>query len=177
MRWGVVWFLGMGWRRAVLKTVCSSFKEALIKSTRSDGERFWSQARFGKWGNTVCISHFSNRSLGEKDSPLSRRRFIQSFLRFILPHIPMIWKKKFGCVCRIWVTTIDYMIIAYTIRYYTGLLFHIRKWFTIRCQIWRLQGYWRIASSPILQTALSNQRLERAGLQFFYSYYRKSVAA
>ena len=37
--------------------------------------------------------------------------------------------------------------------------------------------YWRIASSPILQTALSNERLEKAGFQFFYSYYRKSVAA
>ena len=39
------------------------------------------------------------------------------------------------------------------------------------------KGYWRIASSPILQTALSNKRLEKAGFQFFYSYYRKSVAA
>lgn len=39
------------------------------------------------------------------------------------------------------------------------------------------KGYWRIASSPILQTALSNQRLEKAEFQFFYSYYRKSVAA
>lgn len=39
------------------------------------------------------------------------------------------------------------------------------------------KGYWRIASSPTLKAALSNQRLERAGFQFFYSYYRKSVAA
>lgn len=39
------------------------------------------------------------------------------------------------------------------------------------------KGYWRIASSPILQTALSNRRLEKAEFQFFYSYYRKSVAA
>ena len=39
------------------------------------------------------------------------------------------------------------------------------------------KGYWRIASSPTLQTALSSQRLERAGFQFCYSYYRKSVAA
>ena len=30
--------------------------------------------------------------------------------------------------------------------------------------------------SPILNTALSNLRLEKAGFQFFYSYYRKSVA-
>ena len=41
------------------------------------------------------------------------------------------------------------------------------------------KGYWRIASSPTLKAALSNQRLERAGIQFFYFYfyYRKSVAA
>lgn len=39
------------------------------------------------------------------------------------------------------------------------------------------KGYWRIAASPIMNTALSNQRLERAGFQFFYSYYRKSVMA
>ena len=39
------------------------------------------------------------------------------------------------------------------------------------------KGYWRIADSPILKTALSNQRLEKAGFQFFNSYYRKSVAA
>ena len=38
------------------------------------------------------------------------------------------------------------------------------------------KGYWRIAASPILQTALSNQRLERAKFQFFYLYYRKSAA-
>lgn len=39
------------------------------------------------------------------------------------------------------------------------------------------KGYWRIATSPTLQTALSNQRLEKAGFQFFNSYYRKYVAA
>ena len=39
------------------------------------------------------------------------------------------------------------------------------------------KGYWRIAASPTLKTALSNRRLERAGFQFFYAYYRKSVAA
>ena len=39
------------------------------------------------------------------------------------------------------------------------------------------KGYWRIAGSPIMNTALSNQRLEKAGFQFFYSYYCKSVAA
>ena len=54
-------------------------KEALMKSARAGNERFCSQARFGKWRNTVCISHFSNRRLGAKDPLPSRRRFIQSF--------------------------------------------------------------------------------------------------
>lgn len=38
------------------------------------------------------------------------------------------------------------------------------------------KGYWRIAGSPILQTALSNQRLEKDGFQFFNSYYKSVVA-
>ena len=38
------------------------------------------------------------------------------------------------------------------------------------------KGYWRIAGSPILNTALSNERLERDGFQYFFSYY-KSVTA
>ena len=37
------------------------------------------------------------------------------------------------------------------------------------------KGYWRIASSPILKTALSNQRLEKAGFQMFCSYYKSVV--
>ena len=56
-------------------------REALIKSARAGSERFCSQARFGKWRNTLCISHFSNRRLGAKDPLPSRRRFIQSFPR------------------------------------------------------------------------------------------------
>ena len=38
------------------------------------------------------------------------------------------------------------------------------------------KGYWRIADSPVLKTALSNQKLEKAGFQYFFSYYSKSVA-
>ena len=38
------------------------------------------------------------------------------------------------------------------------------------------KGYWLIAGSPILNTALSNERLERNGFQYFFSYY-KSVTA
>jgi len=34
------------------------------------------------------------------------------------------------------------------------------------------KGYWRIASSPILQAALSNAKLEKSGFQYFCSYYK-----
>ena len=46
-----------------------------MKSTRADSERFCSQARFGKRGNTLCIARFSNRRLRTKDPLLGRRRF------------------------------------------------------------------------------------------------------
>ena len=58
--------------------------EALNKSARAGSERFCSQTRFGKWRNTVCISHFSNRRLGANDPLPSRRRFVQSFLYLVL---------------------------------------------------------------------------------------------
>ena len=38
------------------------------------------------------------------------------------------------------------------------------------------KGYWRIAGSPILNTALTNERLEKDGFQYFFFYY-KSVTA
>ena len=38
------------------------------------------------------------------------------------------------------------------------------------------RGYWFVANTPVMQTALSNTRLERAGFQSFSAYY-KSVAA
>ncbi len=38
------------------------------------------------------------------------------------------------------------------------------------------KGYWRLSNSPILNAALTNERLERAGYQFFTPYY-KSVPA
>ena len=56
-------------------------KEALIKSARADGGRFCHSRRFENRGNTGCISRFSNCTDGAKDSPLSRRRFIQRFPR------------------------------------------------------------------------------------------------
>ena len=46
-----------------------------MKPTRADSERFCSQARFGKRGNTLCIARFSNRRLRTKDPLLGRRRF------------------------------------------------------------------------------------------------------
>ena len=44
-------------------------REALMKSTAVDGERFFVKTRFGKWRNTLCISHFSNRRIGGKAPP------------------------------------------------------------------------------------------------------------
>lgn len=38
------------------------------------------------------------------------------------------------------------------------------------------KGYWRIAGSPILNTALSNERLEKDGFQYFFSYYKSVIA-
>ena len=56
-------------------------REALINSARADGRRFCFIRKFEKWRNTVCISRFSNCTDGTKDSPISRRRIIQRFLR------------------------------------------------------------------------------------------------
>ena len=41
---------------------------------------------------------------------------------------------------------------------------------------WCRRGYWFVARTPVIQTALSNARLERAGFVSLYGYY-KSVAA
>ena len=56
------------------------FRESLNKSARAGSEGFCSQARDGKWRNTVCISHFSSCGMGAKDPLSSRRRIIQRFL-------------------------------------------------------------------------------------------------
>ena len=42
-------------------------REALIKSAAVDGERFFVKTRFEKRRNTVCISSFSNCTVGAKD--------------------------------------------------------------------------------------------------------------
>ncbi len=77
-----------GIRRPVL---IESIREALIKSPRAIGERFCSKLRFGKRRNTLCISSFSNRKVGTKDSlcadgylfrvSLVKSRFIELFGR------------------------------------------------------------------------------------------------
>ena len=41
--------------------------EALNQWARTFGERFWRKARFERRRNTLCISSFSNRSIGAKD--------------------------------------------------------------------------------------------------------------
>ena len=60
-------------------------KEALMKSARADGERFWVRRRFEKRRNTLCISRFSNCTAGAKDPLIRRRQFIQSFLKEKIP--------------------------------------------------------------------------------------------
>ena len=42
--------------------------EDLNRFARADGARFFVKARFGRRRNTLCISSFSNRSIGGKDS-------------------------------------------------------------------------------------------------------------
>lgn len=49
---------------------------------------------------------------------------------------------------------------------------HNHSWMTACCR----RGYWYVAGGSVMETALSNQRLEKAGFQFFSSYYSKSVA-
>lgn len=66
-----------------MASVCT-VREALIKSTRTGSKRFCLQTRYGKCGNTVCISHFSYQRLGAKDPLSSRRRFIQSFPKYFM---------------------------------------------------------------------------------------------
>ena len=57
-------------------------KEAVNKSARADSERFFLSRRFQKRWNTVSISHFWNCTAEKNDPLLSRRRYIQRFLRF-----------------------------------------------------------------------------------------------
>lgn len=87
--------------------------------------------------------------------------YLQSIDEWMRRRIRMVFWKKWKRVRTRWRNLLSLKISNRN----AGILANSRK------------GYWRIASSPILQAALSNQRLEKAGFQFFYSYYRKSVAA
>ena len=87
--------------------------------------------------------------------------YLQSIDEWMRRRIRMVFWKKWKRVRTRWRNLLK-LGISYR---NAGILANSRK------------GYWRIAASPILKTALSNQRLEKAGFQFFHSYYRKSVAA
>ena len=87
--------------------------------------------------------------------------YIQSIDEWMRRRIRMVFWKKWRRVCTRWRKLLKLGISNRN----AGILANFRK------------GYWRIASSPILNPAFSNQRLEKAGFQFLYSYYRKSVAA
>ena len=87
--------------------------------------------------------------------------YIQSIDEWVRKRIRMVFWKKWKRVRTRWRNLLKLGISNTN----AGILANSRK------------GYWRVANSPILKTALANQRLEKAGFQFFNSYYRKSVAA
>ena len=87
--------------------------------------------------------------------------YLQSIDEWMRRRIRMVFWKKWKRVRTRWRNLLK-LGISYR---NAGILANSRK------------GYWRIAASPILKTALSNLRLEKAGFQFFCSYYSKSVAA
>ena len=87
--------------------------------------------------------------------------YLQSIDEWMRRRIRMVFWKKWKRVRTRWRNLLK-LGISYR---NAGILANSRK------------GYWWIAASPILKTALSNLRLEKAGFQFFCSYYRKSVAA
>ena len=82
-----------------------------MKSTRADSERFCSQARFGKRGNTLCIARFSNRRLRTKDPLLGRRRFYLG--------LPPIKRERGECVIHPAVAPVSLMR-AYYLVFYRG---------------------------------------------------------
>jgi len=51
--------------------------EALIKSVRAVGRRFWLSRKFWKRRNTLCISRFQNCTDGAKDSPTAEGDLIR----------------------------------------------------------------------------------------------------
>ncbi len=53
-------------------------REALMKAARADGERFFTETRLEKRGNTLCISSFSSRWIGEKDPAAAADDFVRA---------------------------------------------------------------------------------------------------
>ena len=80
--------------------------------------------------------------------------YLKSIDEWMRRRIRMVFWKKWKRVRRRWRNLLKLGISNAN----AGILANSRK------------GYWRIAASSILQTAL------RAEFQFFYPYYRKSVA-
>jgi hypothetical protein len=49
-----------------------------MKAARADGERFFTETRLEKRGNTLCISSFSSRWIGEKDPAAAADDFVRA---------------------------------------------------------------------------------------------------
>ncbi len=60
-------------------------REPLNHEARADSRRFWLTEKYGKRGNTGCISRFSSCTGGAKDPLFSRNRIVQRFLRIPCP--------------------------------------------------------------------------------------------
>ena len=61
----------------------SGTREALIKSARAVSERFFVQSRYRRRRNTVCISRFRYRRVGEKDPLIAADDLFRGFLKRI----------------------------------------------------------------------------------------------
>ena len=70
-------------------------REALIQSARTDGERFFGKARYGKRRNTLCISSFSYRWIDEKDPASAADDLFRASLLFPSYHETMGLSSKF----------------------------------------------------------------------------------
>ncbi len=141
-------------------------------------------------GYGLCVHAKSKAKMKAKVKELTSRRCVNDYEN---------WKTSLN---RFIVGWVNYYKLASMAKYLKGIdewmrrrirMVFWKKWKRVRTR-WRnlrklgvsnsnagilacsRKGYWRIADSPIMKTALSNEKLEKAGFQFFYSYYSKSVA-
>ena len=87
--------------------------------------------------------------------------FLKGIDEWMRRRIRMVFWKKWKCVRTRWRNLLKLGVTNSN----AGILANTRK------------GYWRIAASPTMNTALPSERLEKAGFQFFSSYYCKSKEA